>query len=225
MEGGKELNVVGRLSDQYGKSPAIRALLQLIPAWGVADTLLQQRVDEIRSDRLRTFFNELAIGKIELSEGLIESEDFLHCYFCTLRAVLNSRRREKIQMFAKLLTSSVRQPDLDLGEEFEELLNVLDMVTLKEFGVLSDLYKFERQHPPTEDEHEVTNARRYWDKFRKEVSLKYSIAESEFTPFMARLERTGLYLRITITVMDYDGDMGRTTPLFSRLIQLIELEK
>jgi len=218
----KELNVVGKLSLLYDEKPMIRALLQLVPSWGVANSLLQQRVDEIRSDRLKTFFDELAIGKIELSEELIKSEDFLHCYFSTLRASLNTRQREKIRMFAKLLNSSLTQPNPASADEFEELLAVLDMVTLREFEVLNDLRKNELHHPPKAEENEVQNARHYWDNFRKESIQKLFIPENVFTAFMAKLERTGLYLRITITVTDYEGDIGRTTPLFARLLEFIK---
>jgi len=222
MTEGKKLNVVEKLSLFYDEKPIIRALLQLVPSWGIADSLLQQRVDEIRSDRLKIFFDELASGKIELSEELIESENFLHRYFSTLRAALNTRHREKIRMFAKLLNSSLTQPNPGSADEFEELLAVLDMVTLREFGVLNDLRKNELHHPPNTEENEVQNARHYWDNFRKESIQKFSIPENAFTAFMAKLERTGLYLRVTTMVMDYDGDIGRTTPLFARLLEFIK---
>jgi len=222
MTEGKDLNVVGKLSLLYDEKPMIRALLQLVPSWGVADSLLQQRVDEIRSDRLKTFFDELASGKIELSEELIKSEDFLHCYFSTLRAALNTRQREKIRMFAKLLNSSLTQPNPASADEFEELLAVLDMVTLREVGVLNDLRKNELHHPPKAEQNEVQNARHYWDNFRKETIQKFFIPENAFTAFMAKLERTGLYLRITMTIMDYEGDIGKTTPMFARLLEFIK---
>jgi len=38
---------------------------------------------------------------------------------------------------------------------------------------------------------------------------------------MAKMERTGLYLRITGNYLDYLGDIGRTTPLFARLLQFV----
>ena len=222
MTEGKGLNVVGKLSLLYAEKPTIRALLQLVPRWGAADSLLQHRADEIRSDRLKTFFDELADGKIELSEGLIDSEDFLHCYFSTLRAALNTRQREKIRMLAKLLDSSLTQPNPCSTDEFEELLAVLDMVTLREFGVLYDLRKNELRHPPKAGENELQNAWHYWDNFRKESIQKFSIPENTFTAFMAKLERTGLYLRITGGFTDYQGDIGRTTPLFARLLEFIK---
>lgn len=218
----KELSVVGKLSLCYGNNHFIRALLHLVPGWSSADSLLQQRLNEIRSDRLKTFFDELASGKVELSYNLIESEDFLHSYFSTLRAAQNTRHREKIRMFAKLLDSYINQPSPGLSDEYEELLAVLDMITLRELRVLIYLRRYEIQYPSKAKGAEVQNAMFYWDNFRKESIEKFSIPENEFTAFMMKLERTGLYLRITEMVMDYDGDMGRTTPLFTRLMEFIK---
>lgn len=65
--------------------PVIRSLIQLIP-YGVGtafDVFIVYKIQEIRKERLRTFFDELGAGKIELTKNLIESEDFLH-YFATL---------------------------------------------------------------------------------------------------------------------------------------------
>jgi hypothetical protein len=153
---------------------------------------------------------------------LRHSVDFLQCYFSTLRAAINTRHRDKIRMFAKLLNSSLTQPNPASVDEFEELLAVLDMVTLREFGVLNDLRNNELHHPPKAEENELQNAWHYWDNFRKESIEKFSIPENAFTAFMAKLERTGLYLRITGGFTDYQGDIGRTTPLFARLLEFIE---
>jgi len=220
----EELNVVGKLAAQYGKKPVIRSLLQLIPGWGTADTLLQHRADEIRTDRMRTFFDELADGRQELTDDLVQSEDFLHCYFCTLRAVLNTRQRDKIRLLAKLLDSSIAPDMHHTTDEYEELLAVLENITLREFGVLCDLRIHELRNPKTGAENELQNAWRYWDRFKEESLQKFGIPEESFNAFMAKLERTGLYLRITGGFMDYTGDVGKTTLLLGRLLQFVRGE-
>jgi hypothetical protein len=89
--------MIGSLSVQYSNRPALKALLKLVPGWSSADTLLQKRADEIKGDRLKVFFEELAQGRRELTDEVIQTENFIHSYFCTLRAALNSRQREKIK--------------------------------------------------------------------------------------------------------------------------------
>ncbi len=217
-----ELNVVGKLASRYGQKPMIRSLLQLIPGWGSADTLLQQRADEIRTDRMRTFFDELADGRRELTEEVVQSEDFLHSYFCTLRAALNTRQRDKIRLLARLLDSSLAPERNSTTDEYEELLNVVDSITLREFDVLCDLRVHELRNPRSEEQNELQNAWLYWETFKAESIRKFGIPIDAFTAFMAKLERTGLYLRITGGYVDYNGDVGRTTPLLARLLEFVE---
>lgn len=221
-ENGETLNIVGELSKFYSDKPVIRSLLQLIPGWGTADTLLQQRANEIRADRMHVFFDELANGKHELTEELIKSEDFLHCYFCTLRAVLNTRQREKIIMMARLLGSSLANLINTSTDEYEELLTILDVVSLREFNALLILFNFEQSNPKQEEQNELQNVNSYWESFKSQVISSLGISENTFPAFMAKMERTGLYLRFTGGFFDYSGDKGRTTALFSRLLQFIK---
>lgn len=215
-------NIIGKLSVHYSKKPAIQALLKLVPGWSSADTLLQKRANEIKNDRLKVFFDELALGKLELTDELIETEDFLHSYFCTLRAVLNSRQREKIKLFARLLNSSHESALLVSSDEHEELLSTLEEITLREFTILNDLRKRELAHPRQEGQNDLQHAWKYWDKFRQATIQNFGVPQESFNAFMARLERTGLYLRITGGYLDYSGDVGTTTPLLTRIVQLVQ---
>lgn len=214
-------NMIGNLSVQYSNRPAIKALLKLIPGWSSADTLLQKRADEIKGDRLKVFFEELAQGKRELTDELIQTENFIHSYFCTLRAALNSRQREKIKNFARLLDSSL-DPALQVSsDEHEELLAVLEEISLREFAILNDLRNHELAHPWSEGENALQHACKYWAEFKAAIIETYGVPTESFNAFMARLERTGLYLRITGNYYDYSGDIGTTTPLFARLVLLV----
>lgn len=214
-------NMIGALSVQYSDRPMIKALLKLVPGWSSADTLLQKRADEIKSDRLKVFFDELAQGKRELTDDLIQSDSFLHAYFCTLRAAMNCRQHEKIQNFARLLDSSL-DPTLHVSEdEHEELLALLEEITLREFAILRDLRNRELTHPRQDRENALQHARRYWKDFRTATVETYGVPDESFNAFMARLERTGLYLRITGAFLDYSGDIGTTTPLLARVIALV----
>ncbi len=213
--------MIGKLSLQYSNRPVVKALLKLVPGGSSVDTLLQKRADEIKSDRLTVFFDELAQGKRELTEELIHSDNFLHAYFCTLRAAMNSRQHEKIRNFARLLQSSL-DPTLQVGEdEHEELLALLEELSVREFAILRDLRATELAHPCLEGENELQHAWRYWGSFRKISVETYGIPDESFNAFMARLERTGLYLRITGNYIDYLGDIGTTTPLLARVIALL----
>jgi len=86
---------------------------------------------------------------------------------------------------------------------------------------LNDLRGFELQQHPTGEETELQIATKYWDQFKDTALEKYDIPNEGFAAFMAKLERTGLYLRITGMYYDYEGNVGRTTPLFARLLEFV----
>lgn len=142
----KRLNLVGRLADSYGDRPVLRALASLVPYSGPATTLLQARLDEIQADRLRVFFDGLAAGDIPLTEELIETEDFLHCYTKTVQAVLNTRRRKKIQLVSRLFRNSMLTDLVSDPDEYEFLLTVVDELSLREIAVLQAIEEYESRY-------------------------------------------------------------------------------
>jgi hypothetical protein len=96
------------LVERYERQPIIRGLVQLVP-FGIGsalDTALAVKFQEYRTDRLREFFDELGTGEVPLTPDLIESDDFLHCYFATVGAVVKSYRKEKVRYLARLLRSA-----------------------------------------------------------------------------------------------------------------------
>lgn len=125
-----EENIVSKLAAGYAEAPIIRSLLQLVPGWGMSDTLLVHRAGEIREKRMRTFFDELAKGTCEITEELAATDQFLHCYFATLTAALRTNRQDKIRMFARLLRTLPQEgePD-DIVDMYEEELRLLDSLS------------------------------------------------------------------------------------------------
>jgi len=207
------------LAKRYEKSPVLRALVQLIPfgAGGAADTALTTIITNIREDRARTFFDELAARDFPLTEREIQSEDFLHAYFATCKAALNTRRREKIRLFAQLLHSYAFK-DTEF-EEFEEHLSILDGLSYREFQILVTLKRYEEANPSKpEGESELQRANSFWQDFQSECAAKLKIPADELSGVLTRLNRTGLYQTIVGTYFDYTGDRGRLTANFYRFI-------
>jgi len=207
------------LAKRYEKSPVIRALVQLIPLGigGAADAALTTIISNIREDRARTFFDELAAQGLPLTEKEMQSEDFLHAYFATCKAALNTRRREKIRLFAGLLHNYASNPTE--FEEFEEHLSVLDDLSYREFQVLVILKQYEEANPQRQEENELKRANRFWDGFLAECATKLKIPTEEINGMLTRLNRTGLYQTIVGAYLDYSGDRGRLTPNFYRFIE------
>lgn len=215
------MNKIARLSTSYARQPVLQALLSLAPGGGAADALLKKRAEEIRDERTKIFFDELSTGKTQLTSDLIESDEFLHCYFSTLKAARNTLRREKIQMLAHLLKNSFAGKNLVGADEYEEALAAFDELSSKEFLVLSELHSIETKNPPDTSKNEVQNKSAYWAAFKSAAIEKHGVPENEFLSFMHRLQRTGFYLELLEPTWDYKRDMGKTTPRFEKLLRIL----
>ncbi len=215
-------SIVGALATRYAKHPGIRALLKLLPGGGSADGLLQARADQIRQERLRYFFDELASGHVEITSELIQSNDFLHCYFKTAAAAVNSRRREKAELFARMLCASLKSGLFSGLDQYEELVDALDSMTLREFGVLKLLKEFESEYALRQFETGVARIQAYWKEFQERACALFEIEPSEIDPFLERLQRTGLYTRNTDAFWDSDPRIGKTTRQFEKLCLMVQ---
>lgn len=202
---------------KHYQNPLIRALIQLIPyAGGSIDTHMMGIVERIKVERKRAFFDELSRGEVELNEKLIESEDFLHCFFVSWEAGVKARRREKTSLFARLLKSAFTENHPRNVDEFEEFASILDDLSFEEWRVLTILDSYSST-PRNSDQNNLIWSRTFWDDFREVVEKEMGIPQDEFTPFMNRLARTGLYDQIVGTYFDYEGGVGMLTARYHRL--------
>jgi hypothetical protein len=195
----KELEKIDRWLSLVNKIPSsFRALAQLIPPGAIADAILSERVQKIYEKRQRIFYDELARGKKQLTPGLIQSESFLHAYFATERAALNSHREEKIRMFARLLKAAARSGVLSSIEgvdEYEGYLSILDDLTIKEMKVLIALESYEAKYyngPKTK--RDISTEGLLLEEVARVLEIpKEQITDDELRGIVVRLNRTGCY--------------------------------
>lgn len=229
-----------RLSDSYTSSSSIPTLIQLAaishPWMNVLTAPIAPILNRIREERMRTFFDALAEGEIELTDEMIQSENFLHYYHATASAAFKTRQREKIRWFAHLLLAGARaDPHVEFENEYEDLLKVLDDTTYRELGVLAILAELEERYPlAAEDAREgnerriYLRAHRIWNpdfgNFEKVACVRIGLLPSELQATLTRLTRTGLYRQIITMVSGYTGNLGTLTPLYYRLANIIRLQ-
>ena len=208
-----------KLAESYKRSPVIRSLVQLILGniGSAFDVGLTTFIENIREDRVRTFFDELSKRDFPLTEDEIQSEDFLHAYFATCKAALNTRRREKIRLFARLLHNYAFKSTA--VEEFEEHLTILDDLSYREFQVFLILKRYEEANPRRKFKNAHTRADLFWEDFQSECETKLAIPTNELNGVLTRLSRTGLYETITFTST---GNRGRLTRNFYRFIEQLK---
>jgi len=215
-----------QLLERYADNSIIRALVQLVP-FGIGsavDVVLVETVKHIRDDRARAFFDELSSGNIVVDQSLLKDEEFLHRYFATARFALNSLRREKIQMFARLLKSSLRPSGINDVDEYEDFLHSLDELTYREIRALNILDGFS-DRPRGNEQNDLQWTNTFWTEFEEQLSRELQISAEEVPDFMNRITRTGCYEMFTGGYLDYTGGKGKLTSTYRRLKGFIQSEQ
>ncbi len=207
---------------QYYDNRVIRALIQLVPLGigSAIDVVLIRTLENIREERARAFFDELSSGNMFVNESLLESKDFLHSYFATIKMALNSRRREKIQFFARLLKSSIIGEGPQNIDEYEDFLKILDELSYRELQALAIMDEFS-SFPRTAEHNDLIWTNTFWHKFINRLETELKIPPEESSDFMNRISRTGCYEMFTGSYFDYIGGKGKLTPTYQRLKQYI----
>jgi len=186
------MDILKTVEGKYKDEP-LGALIQLVPGVGGAvDSYISLKLNQMREERLRVFFDALSKGKEHLTKEVIESNDFLHCYFSTLPAVLRSRRKEKITLFSRLLLSAAENTDFASSDKYEIYNSILDDLSFYEIQILSifdrhftDLIKDKTYSVDVEIK-----------ALEESVKLTYEtlgIDECMLKASLLRIERTGCY--------------------------------
>lgn len=215
-------DLMDSLVEKYAGNTTLRVLAQLVPAGigAAADTGIIARAERIKAERTRALFDELASGKTEITEDLIETDEFLHCYFATVEAAQRTRRHEKIALFGRLLKSSFGNTAPRDIDEFEELLSILDDLSFTEWQALLILDRYSNA-PRGSAENDLQWSNHFWRQFLEALTKELNIPKAEATSFLNRIQRTGLYEQFVGGFMDYTGGVGKLTPRFHRLKQFI----
>jgi len=178
------------------------------------DQYVSQRVKEIRFERSKTFFDELEKGLIQLDDETIKSEDFLHKFFISYKAAINTRRRKKVKMFSNLFKSSLLKTDVNNVDTFEDYLKILDELSYREIQALNILDSF-YSTPRDPDDSDLKWTVKFWNEFVSKLSTDIEISPKKVDSFMIRVSRTGCYELFTGKYVSGDtGGRGILTPTF-----------
>ena len=207
----------------YEDKELVRALAQLIPYGGGVDAFLTGKLEDIRRERIAAFFEALAANRIELSEEVIGSEEFLHKYFITAKAAINTRRREKIALFGNLLANGALPSACD-ADEYEDILRILDELSFRELRALSILDSFSKRSRDRK-QNDLQWTETFWAQFERMVGSELALAKNQVRDFMNRIARTGCYEMFTGGFMDYTGGKGKLTPTYHNLKKFVSAPK
>jgi hypothetical protein len=200
-------------------NPVVRAVIAKIPAVGsVLNDAMADKRSRLAEERFGTFIDELnKTGKVPTTEQL-HGNSFAHAVLETTRAAVNAHREAKIRRFARLLSNYDRIVVGNNIDDYEELLGILNELTDKEFQILLLLRKHEDDDHPSRKRTVASMPYPYWQPFQRDAEAK-GVAPNELQGYFQRLARTGCVYMITGSA---SGQLARTTPLFHRLVSVVE---
>lgn len=216
------------LVERYKHSPHLRALVTLTvgyaPPIGALESAALASFERIRSERQRELFDALDQGGIQLTDELIQQEEFIHAFLATARAADRTRQRQKIRHFAQLLRAlACRKDELDV-DEHEGLLRVLEDLSPREFAGLVLLRQHEHAVARKNGETTPQWIFHFWEDAKHDLEQKLGIPSAELEGFLARLSRTGFYRR-EIGFLSEAEEIGCTTPNFTRFLSMLYMEE
>jgi len=173
----------------------------------------------LRRARLQAFKNDLTLLNIQPTQDEVRSREFIEAFVATAARVENTKREEKIRLFALLFRCywNVGVFTPETFDEYEEELAIIDELGYREFIILSILDRLEQQHPLQSGMNRLQRARKFWIHFEKEAARALGVGLEEVGAYLQRLSRTGLYQPITGAYLDYEGGLGHLTPRFESL--------
>jgi hypothetical protein len=216
--------------DVYRRNSVRRALIQAVPIAGAAaDNFLLLKHDEMQRERISEFIAELDRQECDITHEKLERVDFCHATLVTVVAAARANRTEKVHLFARLLSNYDRLVSGSIEDDYEEMLRILDDISLREYHLLVILRNYEKMfvqemeqmHPNGIPGGPRRWAGGHWDDFAWKDMKRLGVPEVEIAGVLVRLRRTGLYE--TMQGQESSSNFhGRTTPLFDHFQRAVE---
>ena len=218
-----EYNACTEIEDIWS-NPIVKMLIGIIPKISsLVDNSIEKMLELHQKKKLEELF-EIILSDNKITMDEVRDIDIIMEFAKTIEVVNRLILDDKINIFAKLLKSEIlsenRNPD-----EFEELLNKLNILSLREMGLLHSLYLVEREKMICNSNGEkVFNPSTTWKTFVEKAKVDFGFNETEITSYMLGIMRTGFCMAETKSGLSQYGMTMYTTPLYEKLIQRIENE-
>lgn len=183
-----------------------------VPGPGVAiaigdaffDSVIQRQVAKNRQELLKCL--KSASSDITLTN--VSDEEFIMDYVNLQNVTDRLRSNEKIQIMANLFVSAHCGDTLCNFDEYDEMLERINSLSLREITLLRILHKHGE------------STRAFYAEAENELHLSEDITNSLLTS----ITKTGFCKEKTGAMLNYNGNSFYTTDLFSRLLVLIKVE-
>lgn len=204
----------------------IRSLIQLIPTFGgIVDLNAMNQIEAAKKKRLKIFFDKIGSSEIKLTEELIQNESYLFNYVNTVKAVVNTRRIEKITFFSNLFIYGTNNYKIFETDEYDEFLKIIDELSFTEIELLFEFKKLEDEQPINDGKNTRYDKLRrnieFFSSFGTKFTEKCNFDRYDLDSVFIRIERTGCFYIPRKAYNDYQPNSGCTTHIFDKIYNII----
>ncbi|PKA14316.1 hypothetical protein [Leptospira haakeii] len=184
----------------YANSPYFRALVQAIPhVGGSIDTILYEKGSLWKEERLEHFIkvfsqkidnlNQLNEQTVRLADSKINSEDFHDLFMETIKSIITTKEKEKINLFANILLNYIESSDE--GNEAGIYIQLLDSLSIDEIALLKKILNSKDRMTV----YEIEGRQTFWEQLKSYLeSNKKKLGSQKDIPETCTLSDLQVYL-------------------------------
>lgn len=204
---------------------AAESIMKQVPVFAVcSDTfrLCQER-------KFNYFLDEVKKGTANLDFDTLYEYDILHNAYLTQLALLKIRQNEKIKLLAKLFSSYSNKVSIEsskikeYSDDYEQLLLIIEQISLEEWQILLTLYDWEQDRLQQENtEINWDNWGSKWGQFFDKIKCNMGLDRNYVLAVLTKLNSTGLCIKTSVG-MNFSGELSieKLTPIFYKLVKFV----
>lgn len=183
---------------------------------------IEKALEMRQKKKLEELF-EIALEDDTITLEDLQDVDCILEFARTIDVVNRLIRNDKVKYLARLLKNSIQDRERDV-DEFEELLDKIATLSLREMELLYLLYEEEERAC----QEEATEAKGYnqeegWKSFVEGAQSKYELVENEVISKMLGVMRTGFCVGEWRTYLNGRAELVmRTSPDYRRLLERVK---
>ena len=220
----REMNTLDK-AENIWNNPCVRLLLEVVSAYvpvlpGMIDSSIQSLIGKRQKEKLEELLT-LVFSDSSITRADLEDVDNIMKIAKVIDAVNRLIGNEKIQYFARLLKNNLKEEDKD-NDLFEEQLEKLKSLSIREIELLYDLYTEEEKNMSLDSSDEkVFNPITSWENFLTKAKEKTGYDETTISSLMLGIMRTGFCMCEWKFGFSSSKLVMYTTPEYHKLLKRI----
>ena len=204
---------------------AAESIIKQIPIFAVCSDTFKS----YQEAKFEYFLDEVQKGTANLNFDTLNEYDILHNAYLTQLALLKIRQNEKIKLLAKLFSSYFNkvsaEPSIikEHSDDYEQLLLIIEQVSLEEWQILLMLYDWEQERLQQENkEINFDNWGSKWWRFLDKIKCNSGLDKDYVFAILTRLNSTGLCIKTAVGA-NFSGTLyiEKLTPIYYKLVKFI----